>query len=341
MKITPGTERGTNRKTGYLAFEAIGEEFVLCLSDKENLGDRTVQVSFVFRDHVRGITISQDGPARAVHTKEKNAVSVPHFNSGLNPNEKIRYLVSLDYQLNTLTLSHYGNSELYSISPPVVYTSTTKIEPLCYFSLYIYGQNAVEFYNVRTIRERIPSVVNEPEPPTHAEHHPAAADGKQQDKAGGRDRGSIKPPGKPEKGKRDTGFFGAMAGMVDVFGGVAPDDPPLKLEECQDDEDCEFRTRAPGPDVSAHFAAYRHRCLYGRTCKIYCDKNHPEREKHKQQFRHVKREKCKKGRNCSKQTDPIHRGKKSHPDMWDFMLPCKYGQACKDSKHAHQTKFYH
>jgi len=152
LRLSPGS---SNKKT-MLAFEAIGQ-FVLCLCDQEEVSKRSAAVSIVV-DTFRGCSIADRSPLAAI-SDLSDINRVLSFNAGLAPTSKIHYQITIDSELNTVTLSHYGSSELYCSSPPLSFKSSFPVQDLCFFSFTVNGDRPVELYNVRTLLEPIPSVL--------------------------------------------------------------------------------------------------------------------------------------------------------------------------------------
>jgi len=156
---------GSRTKTA-IAFEAIGDQFVFCLCDQENHDKRDGAISIVI-DSTRGCSISDGSPLKARYDHGTITRPSVSFNAGLPSTSKIHYQVIMDFEANSVTFSHYGSSELYCVSPPLVFTSTcASLRSLCYFSFSVYGHSPVELYNVMSVLAPFPSVLEPQELPS-------------------------------------------------------------------------------------------------------------------------------------------------------------------------------
>jgi len=87
------------------------------------------------------------------------------FNLGLDLSKRINYSVHVDLNARTVTVSHYGVSELYSCSGEKVVLRCDPnfpLESLIFPSINVFGGKTVEFYNFRSSLVPVPSVFNTP-----------------------------------------------------------------------------------------------------------------------------------------------------------------------------------
>jgi len=103
---------------------------------------------------------------------------------------------------------------------------------------------------------------------------------------------------------------------------------------CEYGECCEkLYSRSHG---QKHQGGHTHPCRFGTQCN---EKNDP---KHLQTFVHLERSDCPEGRNCKQNTDWKHREEFRHPNLPDFLIPCRDGTSCKNISRAdHLIKYKH
>lgn len=144
--------------TAVIAFEATGE-FILCLSDSEKVKDRTAAISLIVTPNDCSIVDLSPLAANSLLSRDSNGIRVAGFNTGLS--SPIRYQVVIDSKSRVVTLSHYGSSELYCISPPISRESShPNLTALCFFTFTVAADALpVQLYNVRTLSSPIPSVI--------------------------------------------------------------------------------------------------------------------------------------------------------------------------------------
>jgi len=227
-----------------------------------------------------------------------------HFNRGLTKNNRIHYSLMINLQNSTITLSHYGSSELYSTSPPLVFHSPNRLDELLFVSLNVFGAKTVEFYNIRSGLHQIPSVLN----PLGQDQqvHPSKA---------------VQQLAQPQ---------GALQKQI-----MAASNSPKPSFVCKDDTKCPFRSLPKNQATQDHFASYSHRCLFGSACT-------DQSNSHQNQYTHVVLPPCQDGAQCDLLGDKQHRSEKSHPNCWDFLLPCRRCDSeRKDCMSHDQTKYYY
>lgn len=83
-----------------------------------------------------------------------------------------------------------------------------------------------------------------------------------------------------------------------------------------------------------HINSYLHPCAYGQDCRDIMDPHHTN------MFYHYNNPIC-DSRNCDV-TDPYHRSHFHHPNLWDYIIPCNYGQGCREiNSYEHKIKYSH
>jgi uncharacterized protein (TIGR02452 family) len=120
---------------------------------------------------------------------------------------------------------------------------------------------------------------------------------------------------------RDSQSIGSIAQGKTFF----PDD----YIPCPDNVNC---LRQLGDDAATHNSKYSHPCRFSELCRN--PEPHLTHEPHQVPM-------CKTGDNCNKLTDAIHRAKYRHRDMPDFLIPCRFKQACRDISDKHRIKYSH
>lgn len=146
LKLVPRS----STKLAFIAFESIGHQFILNVFSQE----KGISISTVFDGLSDSISISCDSPHQALSNPRSPLVNTS-FYEGIQPNRKIRYLMTLDGARNIITLRHYGPSAVQCESKSLSY-EMVDVSKLCYFSFYVYGKETVELYNVRTLMDPIP-----------------------------------------------------------------------------------------------------------------------------------------------------------------------------------------
>lgn len=143
-------------KIGHFYFESIGDEFVVCLCETEQISQQRGMVISIIFNH-NSVAISPNPPIAALAVKPPASDS--EFNTGLNRTQKIHYAIQINLTASTITVSHTGSSEVYCVSPPLVYESDVPLDKLFYVSFSVIGKKSVEFYNARMPSAPVPSAL--------------------------------------------------------------------------------------------------------------------------------------------------------------------------------------
>lgn len=81
-----------------------------------------------------------------------------------------------------------------------------------------------------------------------------------------------------------------------------------------------------------HQREYLHVCKYGIFCK---DLSNP---KHLKKYVHLRKPRCENYK-CTDDSS-VHRVSYAHQDKWDFLLPCRYENSCRDLNNSEHLKKY-
>eukprot|EP01127_Copromyxa_protea_P019687 TRINITY_DN6444_c0_g2_i2.p1 TRINITY_DN6444_c0_g2~~TRINITY_DN6444_c0_g2_i2.p1 ORF type:complete len:2395 (-),score=354.39 TRINITY_DN6444_c0_g2_i2:44-6298(-) len=313
-----------------ISFEATGSNFVLCLVNQEKMNDKRDSLSIVFKD--KEVSIVSVPPLSAFDSNPKDPKSKvrPYrqvsetFNKGLRPG-KIQYKILLDYNENTITVSHGGPSEVYSFAPPLQYDvskTTLNFRSLEFFSLALLGSEAVEIYNLRTgVVENPVMTKYQPPPPASAQHTPqkSAQPGLFQ-KVYNFVTGNSSPPAEPSYST------GTSSSTSPPSTGSAAN----QLRMCPKDQQCSAMDPVRYQD---HVKQYVHTCRFGQQC-------HDSSPDHIHRFVHRRKAFCSAGAQCDQTFDPVHRASVAHQELWDYMIPCNQ-TTCADFSKSHRQRYSH
>lgn len=130
-------------KTPTIVFDALGEDFILCLSNQQKLdGRKSISIHFSSKN----CSIASKAPLKAY---QKPEITKP-FNQGLK-NQLIGYSITHDVNASKIIVSHYGPSEVYSTIPDIHYPIGKGLDKLEYFSIAILSSQQVEFINLKVL----------------------------------------------------------------------------------------------------------------------------------------------------------------------------------------------
>jgi hypothetical protein len=107
-----------------------------------------------------------------------------------------------------------------------------------------------------------------------------------------------------------------------------PPIPSSKLPACHDSVYCLNQSSKD------HTNEYSHPCRFNELCRRAADEPHLVHERHNVS-------KCSKDRDCSEQTDPVHRAKYRHTNLPDYLFPCRHQEGCYDKSSDHRIKYFH
>lgn len=301
-----------------LVFEAIGSDFGVCLKDKKT--DR--KISFYIGESM--CCISKKAVLLA---KEQYKESSDKFNNNLSITEPIGYRITYDPDFSTFELSHWGASEIYSLSNPIQLKVKSKKgflkdDPLYEISICILGTRPVKFTHLQILDKPPPSVIQMKSIPIKL---------------------LSQPPQQQQSQPNDTanvGFFQKLSNWLPNFfpwNSTSEDEDEGGDDNgtlCKNDKSCSFVYHLSEIDKTRkdHISQFKHTCRWGVQCKEKLNSEHADR------FNHKILDLCPDDDDCKDIEDPEHRAKFRHTGHWDFMIPCKHGKKCTGCE---TTKYYH
>jgi hypothetical protein len=101
-----------------------------------------------------------------------------------------------------------------------------------------------------------------------------------------------------------------------------------KLPACRDSVYC------LNQNSKDHTNEYSHPCRFNELCRRAAEEPHLVHERHSVS-------KCSQDRDCSEQTDPVHRAKFRHTNLPDYLIPCRFQEGCYNKSSEHRIKYFH
>ena len=113
------------------------------------------------------------------------------------------------------------------------------------------------------------------------------------------------------------------------------DVPKQEAPFCENPFTCSILMNERDPKHREHCHCFRHVCRKGESCRRKGDLLHRSAKAH------MDKPLC-PDKSCSLLHDPAHRMQFHHPGMWDYLVPCKYGDGCRiRGDDAHCKKYHH
>ena len=112
------------------------------------------------------------------------------------------------------------------------------------------------------------------------------------------------------------------------------DRPKAEIPLCDKPFTCPIFWGKKSQERTTHCSSFKHICRKGQTCKKLKNRLHSLTKLH------MDKPFCPNA-NCGLLYDPAHRMEYRHPNIWDYLILCKYGDGCGNKGDPKHCKKYH
>ena len=292
------------KKRTRIFFRASRPTFEVYLASQRSSRMLTQPISF----QIAGLQCLAQEPSR--NTAYRNLEFNKRVGQGVQP---VLYCLDINGPESRITLSHAGVSSMLSTAS----LEMTKVPTMPTYASFRVPPGYISFTDVRVY------VGNED---THLLEHERSWRVLEADDAEGGDGGDG-GDASVQVGLESGPAQGLLSFIASWFKTTS------ELPICDKGVTCELAQRREAH--AEHMKEKRHLCLHGRTCRQRGDSEHMK------QFVHLDKPECPSGGHCALLGDLHHRAKFHHANMWDLLLPCRYGRTCRAKDPAHRMYYHH
>ncbi|CAF0883349.1 unnamed protein product, partial [Didymodactylos carnosus] len=259
------------------------------------------------------------------------------FHMGCNTNDFIIYCLRFNVQTGDVSLIHVGSNGIYNHSRLQHQFKKQEIDlsQLEYIQIAT-GSQTVAFQNITIRYEQISELH------TSFDQHfdgtnvtSSSSTQNHRDSTATSSPTTHKPTASTSKAQDDSYLMAAIKPLISVYNAFAGQQDTEKRERCRDSHNCLLQY-SPN-DSKRHNSKYTHPCRFSELCCHIKDKEHSN------EYTHEKHNvpNCKRGQQCHDTTNLHHRQQYRHPDLSDFLIPCKDQRECRDKSFLHLQKYSH
>jgi hypothetical protein len=97
---------------------------------------------------------------------------------------------------------------------------------------------------------------------------------------------------------------------------------------------CQYSIYCRIQNSKDHTDNYSHPCRFNELCRNQASEPHLVHKRHDIPM-------CLEDRGCSERSNPVHRAEYRHSGLPDYLIPCRFQEACYDKSPDHRMKFFH